>query len=194
MNTIVLEQTEMGDIPIDVYQKLSNDRILFITGEINEKMATDITATLILKDHEDPEKKITLFINSYGGEIRDSFMIYDVMQMIDCEIETVCIGAASDEAAILLAAGTPGMRLATKNSIITVGQLEHKYGYRADMVDAKKYMAMSEEDNKRYMDVIAKATGKTLKQVMEDFDRRVFMNAQKSLKYGIIDRIVRISK
>jgi len=181
-------------MPLDVYQKLSNDRILFITGDVDEKLATDICATLLLKNHEDDEKKITLFINSNGGNIRDVFMIYDMMQMVEAPIETVCIGNAADEAAIILAAGEPGMRLATKNAIITVGQLEHKYAMYANMVDAKKYMHMTEEDNKRYMDVIAKNTGKTVSQVSQDLDRRVFMSAQKALKYGLVDKIVRVSK
>ena len=185
----------MGDIPLDVYQKLSNDRILFLTGMIDEEKATDICATLLLKSHEDEEKKITLFINSGGGSIRDIFMIYDMMQLIDAPIETVCIGEAGDEVAMLLTAGTPGMRLATKNSIIVVGQLEWKYhGMHANMVDAKKYMHMTEEDNRRYLEVIAQTTGKTLKQVSEDLDRRIFMNAPKALKYGLIDKVVRFSK
>jgi ATP-dependent Clp protease, protease subunit len=194
LNTIVLEQTEMGDIPLDVYQKLSNDRILFITGDVDEKIATDICATLLLKSHEDEEKKITLFINSNGGNIRDVFMIYDMMQMIDAPLETVCVGSAADEVAILLAAGEPGMRLATKNSLISVGQLEHRYGMHANMVDAKKYMHMTEEDNKRYLSVIAETTGKDYKQVTQDFDRRVFMNASRALKYGLIDKIVKVNK
>lgn len=184
----------MGDMPLDVYQKLSNDRILFITGEINEKVATDICATLLLKNHEEDEKKITLFINSGGGDIRNVFMIYDMMQMIDAPVETVCIGEAFDEAALLLIAGEPGMRLATKNAIIVVGQLEHKYGYRANMVDAKKYLNISEEDNKRFMQVIADGSGKDLAQVKKDFDRRLFMSSQKALKYGLIDKVVRFSK
>ena len=194
MNTIVIEQTEMGDTPLDVYQKLSNDRILFVTGDIDEKTATDICATLLLKSHENEEKKITLFINSNGGNIRDVFMIYDMMLMIDAPIETVCVGAAADEVAVLLVAGEPGMRLATKNSLISVGQLENKYGMHANMVDAKKYMQMTEEDNKRYLSVIAENSGKTLKQISENFDRRVFMNATKALKYGLIDKIVSFSK
>lgn len=184
----------MGDMPLDVYQKLSNDRILFVTGEIDDLVASDICATLLLKSHEDEEKKITLFINANGGNIRDVFMIYDMMQMIEAPIETVCIGEAIDESAIILAAGEPGMRLATKNSIISVGQLEHRYAMHADMVDAKKYMHMTEEDNRRYLSVIAETTGKSYKEVEADFDRRVFMNATKALKYGLIDKIVRFSK
>jgi len=190
----VLEETEHGDMPSDVYQKLSNDRILFIFGNINDNLATDITATLLLKDYENPEQKITLFINSDGGNIRNVFMIYDIMQMISAPVETVCLGAAMGESALLLAGGTPGMRLATKNSIISVSLLEPNSGYHVDMVDAKKYMNMLEEDNKRMMNIYAKATKKPLKQIIKDFDRRVFMDSNKAMKYGLIDKIIKFNK
>ena len=194
MNTLVLETTEHGDFLVDVYQKLSNDRILFICNSIDDQLAADIVATLLLKDSEDSEKKITLFINSMGGDIRNALMIYDMMQMIDSPIETVCIGAAMDEAAIILAAGTPGMRFATKNSRIAVSQLVHDWVTHANLTDAKKILDMFVQDNKRMMDIIAKCSGKTTKQVMEDFDRRVFMNANQAVKYGLIDKVVSFSK
>jgi ATP-dependent Clp protease protease subunit len=194
LNTVVLEQTEMGDMPLDVYQKLSNDRILFITGDITEKTATDICATLLLKSHENEEKKITIFINADGGDIRDVFMIYDMMQMINAPIETICVGAAAHEATMILSAGQPGMRLATENAIICIAQLEHKHLDRNNLVDVNKYMSMTEEDNKRYLSIIAKTTGKPIKQVVKDFDRRVFMNASKALKYGLIDKVIRLNK
>ena len=194
MNTLVLETTEHGDFPVDVYQKLSNDRILFICNSIDDQLAADIVATLLLKDSEDSEKKITLFINSMGGDIRNALMIYDMMQMIDSPIETVCIGAAMDEAAIILAAGTPGMRFATKNSRIAVSQLVHDWVTHANLTDAKKILDMFVQDNKRMMDIIAQCSGKTTKQVMEDFDRRVFMNANQAVKYGLIDKVVSFSK
>lgn len=194
MNTLVLESTEHGDFPVDVYQKLSNDRILFISDTITDSVATDIVATLLLKDAEDSEKKITLFINSMGGDIRNAFMIYDMMQMIDSPIETVCIGSAMDEAALILAAGTPGMRLATKNCSIAFGQLVHDWVTHANLTDAKKILDLSVQDNKRMMDILAKCTGKTLKQVMSDFDRRVFMNAPQAVKYNIIDKVVKVNK
>jgi ATP-dependent Clp protease protease subunit len=194
LNTLVLETTEHGDFPVDVYQKLSNDRILFICNAITDQVATDIVATLLLKDAEDSEKKITLFINSMGGDIRNALMIYDMMQMVDAPIETVCIGAAMDEAAIILAAGTPGMRLATKNCRIAVSQLVHDWITHANLTDAKKILDLSVQDNKRMMDILAKSTGKTIKQVMQDFDRRVFMNSVQAVKYGLIDKVVRVNK
>lgn len=194
MNTIVLESTEHGDMPIDVYQKLSNDRILFISSFIDDRLATDIIATLLLKDSEEPDKKITLFVNSPGGDIRNVLMICDMMNMIEAPIETVCVGSAMDEAVIILSSGTPGMRFATKNSVISASQLVHDWMTRADLTDAKKYLELAAIDNKRMMEIIAKTTKKTLKEVMAYFDRRVFMNASQAQKFGFIDKVVTFSK
>ena len=194
MNTIVLESTEHGDMPIDVYQKLSNDRILFISSFIDDRLATDIIATLLLKDSEEPDRKITLFINSPGGDIRNVLMICDMMNMIEAPIETVCVGSAMDEAVIILSSGTPGMRFATKNSVISASQLVHDWMTRADLTDARKYLELATVDNKRMMDIIAKTTKKSLKEVMAFFDRRVFMNASQAQKFGFIDKVVTFSK
>lgn len=190
MNTLVTETTEQGDIPVDIYQKLSNDRILFICNHIDDKLATDIAANLILKDSEDSEKKITLFINSDGGDIRNALMIYDVMSMVQSPIETVCIGSAMDEAAIILAAGTPGMRFSTKNSFIAVSQLVHNWSAYCDLTDAKQNLTQSTIDNKRMMEIFSKAMGKPQKEVMTAFERRVFMSATQAAKLGIIDKVI----
>lgn len=194
MNTLVLEQTENGEMPMDVYQKLANDRILFIHDWIDDEIATDIVATLLLKDHEDDEKKITLFINSPGGDIRNVFMICDVMAIVKAPIETVCIGAAMDEAALLLAGGRKGMRLATKNTIISISQLVNNWHMHTNMTDAKNLMEQFKIDNDRLLEILSKATGKSVKQVREDFDRRTFFTAAKAMKYGLIDKIVAPNK
>lgn len=190
MNTLVTETTEHGDIPVDIYQKLSNDRILFICNHIDDKLATDIAANLILKDSEDSDKKITLFINSDGGDIRNALMIYDVMSMVQSPIETVCIGSAMDEAAIILAAGEPGMRFVTKNSFIAVSQLVHNWSQYSDLTDAKQNLIQSTNDNKRMMEIFSKAMGKPSKEVMTAFERRVFMNASQAVKLGIVDKVI----
>jgi ATP-dependent Clp protease protease subunit len=194
LNTFILETTEHGDMPVDIYQKLANDRILFITDHVNDKVATDIIATLLLKDSENSEEKISLFINSSGGDIRSVFMIYDIMQMIQAPIETVCIGSAMNESVILLAAGEPGMRLATKNSIFSVSQLEHDWMSRANLSDAKKIVTRYARDNRNMMEIIASTTGKPIKQVLSDFERRVFMNATQASKYGLVDKIIAFSR
>ena len=194
LNTLVLESTENGDIPLDVYQKLANDRILFICNHISDELATDIVATLLLKDAEDSDSKITLFINSDGGDIRNALMIYDTMTMIQSPIETVCIGSAMDEAAIILAGGTPGYRFATKNSVIAASQLVHDWYTHSNLTDAKKILDQSMTDNKRMMEILSKASGKTIKQVSEDFERRVFMNANQAVKYGLVDKVINPTK
>lgn len=194
MNTLVLEDSPQGEVPVDVYQKLASDRILFLTDELSDTLASDIVATLLLKDHESSDKKITLFINSHGGDIRNAFMIYDVMDMIHAPIETVCIGAAIDEAIILLAGGTPGMRLATPHAIMSATQLIHSFEMRADVPGAKAVFEQEKLDNQYLMEIFAKTTKKTLNQVKKDFDRRVFFNAKNAMKYGFIDKIVDFHK
>lgn len=194
MNTLVLEQTEHGEFPVDVYQKLSSDRILFLTESLSDELASDIVATLLLKDHEDSEKKITLFINCHGGDIRNAFMIYDVMAMVHAPIETVCIGTAMDEAVVLLAGGTKGMRFATPHSIIAATQLVHGWGMHADLPGAQAIFEQEKQDNQRLMEILSKSTGKSMAQVKKDFDRRVFFNAKNALKYGFIDKIVTFNK
>lgn len=194
MNTLVLEQTEHGEYPIDVYAKLSQDRILFLSEPLHDELATDMVATLLLKDSEDPEKKITLFINSHGGDIRNAFTIYDVMQMIDAPVETVCIGAAFDESIILLSGGTPGMRLATPHAVISASQLEPGLHMHTDLPGAQEVMKQHKLDNDRLMEILSKTTGKTVSQVRKDFDRRVFFNAKQALKYGFFDHIVQLNK
>lgn len=194
MNTLVLEQTEHGDMAVDVYVKLSQDRILFLSEDLHDELATDMVATLLLKDSEDSEKKITLFINCHGGDIRNAFMIYDVMTMIQAPVETVCIGAAIDEALILLAGGEPGMRFATKHAIIAATQLQPGLHMHTDLPGATAMLNQHKMDNDRLMEILAKSTKKTIAQVRKDFDRRVFFNTKDALKYGFIDGIVEFNK
>lgn len=194
MNTIVTEPADQGMVVVDIFQKLSNDRILFISGEIDDDMASDVAATLLLKDNEDPSSKITIFINSRGGDIRNALAIYDMMSMIRAPIETVCIGSAMKEAVIILAAGTPGMRFATKHSVIVVGQLVNTMMQHSDLTDAQSLLTYSLSDNKKMMDIFAESTGKDVKQVMSDLDRLVFMDSKQAVKYGFIDKIVKFNK
>lgn len=194
MNTLVLEDTPLGEVPVDVYQKLSGDRILFLANYLDDNLASDIVATLLLKDHEDPDKKITLFINSHGGDIRNAFMVYDIMTMISAPIETVCIGAAMDEAIVVLAGGSPGMRLATPHAILSATQLEHNFHMHTDLPGAQALFEQEKQDNQRLMEILSKTSKKPISQVKEDFDRRVFFNAKNAMKYGFIDQIVSFNK
>jgi ATP-dependent Clp protease protease subunit len=185
-----LETTPSGEMPLDVYQKLADDRILFITDHINDMIATDIIATLLLKDHENSEEKITLFINSSGGDIRNILSIYDVMQMISAPIETICIGSAMDESVILLAGGEKGMRFATVNSSISVSQLFQEWMTHTNITDGKNLLDQLISDNNKVLGILAKSTGKRVTQIRKDFGRKVFFNAAQALKYNIIDKVI----
>jgi len=173
-----------------VYQKLADDRILFVTDHINDMVATDIIATLILKDYENSEEKITLFINSSGGDIRNILSIYDVMQMISAPVETICIGSAMDEAVILLAGGAKGMRFATVNSSISVSPLIQEWMTHTNLIDGKNLLDQLVIDNNRVLDILAKSTGKKIAQIRKDFNRKAFFNAAKALKYNLIDKVI----
>ncbi len=195
MNTLILENDDThGEIVTDVYQKLSNDRILFISDYVDDNLASYIVANIIAKDSENSEQKISFFINCEGGDIRNIFMIHDMMKMAKSPIETVCLGSAMNEAVILLAAGTPGLRYATKHSVICPSQLNHDRGQYSDLTEAKNTLDQAKDDNKKKMSILAKCTGKTLKQVMSDFERKKFMTPKQAVAYGIIDGIISYTK
>jgi ATP-dependent Clp protease, protease subunit len=193
MNTIILNDDSSEESSFDVYSKLANDRILFINGTIDDTLASNICATLLLKDSES-NKKITLFINSNGGDIRNCFMILDVMNYIHSSIETICMGAADYGAALLLAGGTSGMRFCTQNSIITFGQLTHEYAYYTNVVDAKEILKRCLDDNNKMMSAIAKFSNTSLKSIQEKFKVKLFMKSSEALKNGFIDKIIKSKK
>lgn len=189
MNTIITETTEQGEIPIDVYQKLASNRILFINSIIDDKLATDVIATLLILDSNAPGEQISLFVNSQGGDIRNVLMICDTMKMLESPIETICIGNATDEAIIILCSGTPGLRIATKNSVLSVGPLVNEHFSVGNLTDAKKVLELHARDNKSMMEIIAKSTKKSYKKVILDFNSKVFMTPSQAVKYGLIDRV-----
>lgn len=194
MNTIITETTEQGEMPVDVYQKLASNRILFINSIIDDKLATDVIATLLVLDSENTENKISLFLNTQGGDIRNVLMICDTMQMIESPIETICIGNATEESLIILCSGTPGLRTATKNSVISVGPLVNEHFSVGNLTDAKKILELHNSDNKSMMEIIARCTHKSYKQVVEDFVSKVFMTPKQAVQYGLIDRIAGSNK
>jgi ATP-dependent Clp protease, protease subunit len=190
LNILVNENTEHGVVPVDIYTRLADHRILFIYDTVDDKLAADIVATLLLKDGEDPGSKITLFINSEGGDIRNIFMIYDLMQVIRCPIETVCVGSAMNESVLLLAAGTKGMRHATANAAICCSQLiQEKYSL-GDLANAASVLERLKQDNKNLMSAFAKLSSKKLSEVMADFERKRFFTAKAAQKYGLIDSVI----
>lgn len=194
LNTIITEMTEQGEIPIDVYQKLASSRILFINSDIDDKLASDLVATLLVLDSENPGEKISLFLNTRGGSIRNVLMIYDVMKMLQSPIETICAGSVCEEAIVLLCSGTPGLRFATKNSFFSVSQLENQHFSVGDLTDAKKLLEIHSINNKNMMEIIAKNTHKSFKQVLSDFERKVFFTPQQAVQYGLIDQVITCKK
>jgi len=194
MNTIILEQDANGDVPINIYSKLADNRIIIISDIITDKNAVDVSAALLMLDAEDNSKKISIFINAYGGEIRAVFMIYDIMKILSSPIEVICMGATMSECVLILAAGTPGMRYATPNAMIGPSQLIHEGSYYSDLTDAKITLDQIKLDNKKYMEALAKCIGKTYKVVMNDFDRKKFFTPKQALQYGIIDDIIKFAK
>jgi len=190
MNTLVTEVTEHGEIPVDVYQKLANDRILFIYDYLDDKLASELSAIFLLKGEEDPEEPITLLINCEGGDIRAVLMVYDVMQLLSCPIKTICVGSACQEAVILLSSGTKGMRFATENSLITASQLYHQSVSISDMTDTKSFLEQAKKDNDVAMTILAKNTNKTKKEIMTFFERKKYFTSKQAKKFGLIDKIV----
>lgn len=190
MNTTVIDRSSGNEYPIDIFTKLSNDRILFINDEVNDDVATEIIATLLLKDMENSEDPISLFINTEGGDVRSVLMIYDTMKMISAPIKTICCGVAMNEAVLLLAAGTKGSRFATKNATVAPSQLVHEQSYMSDLTDAKVIMDQSIKDNKSLMKALAKTTQHKLPQIMKDFERKQFFTAEQAKDYGFIDEII----
>lgn len=190
MNTIITEKTPNGDVSYDVFSRLVNDRILFLYDYVDDRVATDTVAALLYLDSLDSETQISLYINSEGGNVRSVFMIYDVMSLIKSPIQTVCLGAATGAPALLLAAGAPGMRMATRSSFLCVSQLSADSAMYVDMTDAKIAFSQLRRDNKKFIEIIAKLTGKKPAQVIKDSERKFFMNPVQAKRYGLIDHVL----
>jgi ATP-dependent Clp protease, protease subunit len=190
MNTITTEQTENGLMPIDLFAKLANNRILFLHDRIDDHVAADVAATLLLQDCEDPKQKISLFLNSQGGDVRSVFAIYDMIKLMQSPVEVICVGSVMHEAVLLLAAGTKGLRFATANAEIAPCQLAHESYHYSDLTDAKAELKRFQTDNQAFIEALAKCVEKEAKTVMADFERQKFMTPKQAKDYGLIDHIL----
>jgi ATP-dependent Clp protease, protease subunit len=191
LNTLITEMTEHGEMPIDIFTKLAKDRILFISDYIDDRTAADITATLLLKNYEEnSDEKLSLFINSEGGNIHSVFAIYDMMQLMTCPLETICVGSAMNEIVLLLAAGDKGSRFATPNAVICCSQLMQEKYYRADLLDAQSITKRVHNDNKQFLTALAKKIGKKVPELSVKLKQKVFMNAKQAKSFGIVDHIM----
>lgn len=184
----VIEKTGRGERSYDIYSRLLKDRVILLSGEINDGIASSIVAQLLFLEAQDPEKDINLYINSPGGVITSAFSIYDTMNYIRPEICTICIGQAASAGAFLLSCGTKGKRYSLPNSRIMIHQPSGgAQGQATDIeIQAREVLRLKSILN----EIIAKNTSQTLKKISQDTERDFFMSAKEAQKYGIIDKIL----
>ena len=185
---MVVEQTNRGERSYDIYSRLLKDRIIFLTGEINDQVADLVVAQLLFLESEDPDKDIQIYINSPGGSVSAGFAIYDTMQYIKPHVSTICVGLAASMGAFLLLAGEKGKRYALPNADIMIHQpLGGTQGQASDIqIHAEKIIKTRKQLNA----IIAERTGQTLKKIQKDTDRDFFMSAEEAKAYGIIDDVI----
>lgn len=191
MNTLVpyvVEKTGNGERTYDIFSRLLKDRIVFIDGEINDAMADLVVAQILFLESENPDKDISIYINSPGGSVTAGLAIYDTMQYVKCGIQTICMGQAASMAAILLAGGSEGKRYALPSSRVMIHQPRGGIqGQESDIsIMAKEIIRLK----KLSIEYLAKHTKKTTETVAKDMERDFFMSAQDALDYGIIDHVM----
>ena len=188
MVPIVIEQSSRGERAFDIYSRLLKDRIIFLGGGIDDGVADVVVAQLLFLESEDPEKDISIYINSPVGVVTAGMAIYDTMQYIKPDVSTICIGQAASMGAFLLAAGTKGKRYALPNSRIMIHQpLGGAQGQASDIeIQAQEILRMKDSLN----NILAAHTGQPLKQIKKDTDRDFFMSAKEAKDYGLIDEVV----
>ena len=185
---IVVEQTSKGERSYDIYSRLLKDRIIFVTGEIEDHMANLIIAQLLFLESEDPDKDVHLYINSPGGSVSAGLAIYDTMQYIRPDVSTICVGMAASMASVLLAAGTKGKRFALPHSRVMIHQpMGGAQGQATDIeIHAREILRIREEMN----NILAFHTGQTPEKIREDTERDHFMTSEEARLYGLIDQVV----
>ena len=188
-NPTVIENTSKGERAFDIYSRLLRDRIVFLGTEIDDLVANSIVAQLLFLEAEDPEKDIIMYINSPGGVITSGMAIYDTMQYIKPDVQTVCIGQAASMGALLLTAGAKGKRFALENSRVMIHQpLGGARGQATDIqIHAKEILKMKDMTS----GIIARHTGKSMEDVLRDTERDNFMSSDEALEYGLIDKVYR---
>ena len=184
----VVEQTSRGERSYDIFSRLLNDRIILLNEEVNSASAGVVVAQLLYLEGQDPEKDISLYINSPGGVITDGMAIYDTMQYIKCDVSTICLGMAASMGAFLLAAGTKGKRFALPNSDIMIHQPSGgAQGQATDIsIHANHILRVKDKLNQ----ILSERTGQPLDVVKRDTERDNFMTAQEALEYGLIDKVI----
>lgn len=186
---MVVEQTNRGERAYDIYSRLLKDSIIFLGTPIDDNVANLVTAQLLFLEAEDPDKDISLYINSPGGSISAGMAIYDTMQFIRPDVTTICVGQAASMGALLLAAGTPGKRFALPNSRILIHQpsMSGLAGQATDIdIHAREILRLRESMNQ----ILARHTGQGIERIQKDVERDYIMTAGQAKEYGIVDQVI----
>lgn len=183
----VIEQTNGRERSYDIYSRLLAERIIFLGEDVNDTTASLITAQLLFLESQDPDKDVSLYINSPGGSVTAGFAIYDTMNHIKCDVSTVCVGLAASFGAFLLAGGAQGKRFALPNSEVMIHQPAIPGGIKGPASDIKIMSDYMQRNKERLNRLLAKNTGRTLEEIERDTDRDNFMSAEEAKAYGIID-------
>ena len=187
MIPMVIDQVGNVERSYDIYSRLLEDRIIFLSGEINDQMANTIVAQLIYLEGKNPDKDIFMYINSPGGSVSAGLAIYDTMQYIKCNVSTICIGMAASMAAVILSSGTKGKRICLPHSEVMIHQpLGGTQGQASDILLHAKHIEKTRETLNK---ILAENTGKDVATITKDTDRDNFLDAKQALKYGLVDKI-----
>src|SRR5574344_67985 len=186
---VVVEQSSRGERSFDIYSRLLRERVIFLTGEVEDNMANLIVAQMLFLEAQDPDKDIHLYINSPGGSVTAGLAIYDTMQFVKCDVSTICIGMAASMGSFLLAGGTKGKRMALPNSDILIHQPSGgSQGQATEMEIAAKHILATKA---RLNQILSDETGKSIEQIAADTDRDNWMTADEAKDYGLIDVVVK---
>ncbi|MBQ6381911.1 MAG: ATP-dependent Clp endopeptidase proteolytic subunit ClpP [Clostridia bacterium] len=184
----VVEQTGNGERSYDIFSRLLNDRIIVLSDEVNDATASLVIAQLLYLESQDPEKDISLYINSPGGSVSAGLAIFDTMQYIKCDVSTICMGMAASMGAFLLSAGAKGKRYALPNAEIMIHQpLGGAKGQATEIILAADHIKKTRENLNR---ILSENTGKPLEQIEKDTERDNFMSAAEAMEYGIVDKVI----
>ena len=184
----VVEQTSRGERSYDIFSRLLNDRIIFLSEEVNDATASLVVAQLLYLEAQDPDKDIQFYINSPGGSVTAGMAIYDTMQYIRCDVATICVGMAASMGAFLLSAGTKGKRMALPNAEIMIHQ--PSAGTQGQITDMAIHMRRLQTIKERMNRIMSENTGKSVEEVAAACERDNFMSAQEALEFGLVDRVL----
>lgn len=186
----VIEQTNHGERSYDIFSRLLNDRIIMLTGQIDDALASVVIAQLLYLEGQDPEKDIDLYINSPGGSVSAGLAIYDTMQYIKCDVSTICVGLAASMGSFLLSSGAKGKRFALPNSEILIHQPLISGGLSGQQTDIQIHAENMLKTRERLEKILAENCGKDVETLHRDCERDNYMSAQEAAEYGLVDRVI----